>query len=286
MATTAATTGVDGLDPPIAKRLRGKRHMRLGGARFAAVTQAEAVDEIIAAAHEGRGHWTITANLDHLRRYCNDQLARELIDGADLVVADGMSVIWASRLAGAALPERVAGSSMIWEISEAARTLGQSIFLLGGNPGVAERAGQVLRGHYDGLEVAGTLCPPLGFERDPELLDGVVRATAQATPQIVFVGLGFPKQDLLIRRLREALPRTSFIGVGISLSFVTGDVSRAPSWVRKAGLEWFYRLLQEPGRLARRYLVEGIPFGIRLLAGAGYNGLRSHGDRRWGWDIR
>ena len=231
-----------------------------------------------------RGHWTITANLDHLRRYRQESIAKELIDEADLVVADGMPLIWASRLAGASLPERVAGSNIIWSISEAASNCQQSIFLLGGDPGIAERAAEVLLERYDGLEIAGFLCPPMGFEKDAEELDRIEDQITRVAPQIVFVGLGFPKQDLLIRRLRGALPGASFIGVGISLSFVVGEVRRAPSWTHRLGLEWFYRMWQEPGRLVRRYLVEGVPFAFLLLTSAVCHRIKRSTGAHWGWD--
>jgi N-acetylglucosaminyldiphosphoundecaprenol N-acetyl-beta-D-mannosaminyltransferase len=259
------------------------RHVRLRGARFAAVTEEEAVQRILDAAAMRRGHWTITANLDHLRRYSHEEVARDLLDDADLVVADGMPLVWASRLVRCTLPGRVAGSSMIWSLAGAARDRNQSVFLLGGDPGVAERAAEVLRARYEGLRVAGTLCPAQGFEHDEDQLSEIVRRAAQARPAIVFVGLGFPKQDLLIQRLRAALPCASFIGVGISMSFVAGELSRAPTWTQRAGLEWLYRMVQEPRRLTKRYLVHGAPFALRLLVAAGYRGLRADpSSARWG----
>lgn len=248
---------------------RPTRQMRLMGAPMAVVSEAHAVHDIIAAAQDGQGHWTVTANLDHLRRYYHDPAQRELIEEADLVVADGMPLIWASRLAGEPLPERVAGSSMVWSICEIASTSGQSVFLLGGDPGVAERAAKVFQERYPGLHVAGTACPSMGFEHDELELGRLQRQMVEATPAIVFVALGFPKQDLLIRSLRKALPHTSFLGVGISLSYATGDVSRAPEWICQLGMEWAYRLAQEPTRqLARRYLVDGLPFAVRLMLSA------------------
>jgi N-acetylglucosaminyldiphosphoundecaprenol N-acetyl-beta-D-mannosaminyltransferase len=249
--------------------------MRLMGAPMAVVTEAHAVHAIIAAAEAGDGHWTITANLDHLRRYHASVAERELIEEADLVVADGMPLIWASRLAGEPLPERVAGSSMVWSICEIASTSGQSVFLLGGDPGVAERAGRVFERRYPGLDIVGTACPSMGFEQDELELGRLQRQVIEAAPKIVFVALGFPKQDRLIRSLRKALPRTSFLGVGISLSYATGDVSRAPEWICQLGLEWAYRLAQEPTRqLARRYLVDGLPFAVRLMTSAVWRRLR------------
>jgi N-acetylglucosaminyldiphosphoundecaprenol N-acetyl-beta-D-mannosaminyltransferase len=260
------------------------RVTRLMGAPMGAVTEADAVLAILDAAEAGSGHWTITANLDHIRRYRRDPAQRALIDEADLVVADGMPLIWASHLAGKPLPERVSGSSMVWSICEAASVRGQSIFLLGGDPGVAERAAQVFRDRYPGLEIVGTACPPVGFENNGQELGRIKRQVAEAAPRIVFVALGFPKQDLLIRMLRYSLPHASFLGVGISLSYATGDVSRAPDWICRLGLEWAYRLSQEPTRrLARRYLVDGLPFGVRMMMSAARHRARRQRPRAaWG----
>jgi N-acetylglucosaminyldiphosphoundecaprenol N-acetyl-beta-D-mannosaminyltransferase len=245
------------------------------GAPIGVVTEEHAVRSIVDAAEAGSGHWTITANLDHLRRYHRDPVQRGLIDDADLVVADGMPLIWASRLAGEPLPERVSGSNMVWSICEAASARGQSVFLLGGDRGVAERAAEVFRDRYPGLEVAGTACPPVGFENDEQELRCIQGQVTEAAPQIVFVALGFPKQDLLIRILRSSLPHAAFLGVGISLSYATGEVSRAPTWICRLGLEWAYRLSQEPTRrLARRYLVDGLPFSIRLMLSAARHRVR------------
>jgi N-acetylglucosaminyldiphosphoundecaprenol N-acetyl-beta-D-mannosaminyltransferase len=250
--------------------------MRLMGAPIDVVTEAVAVRAIIEAAERGEGHWTVTANLDHIRRYHTESDQRRLIDEADLVVADGMPLIWASRLAGEPLPERVSGSSMVWSICQAARSHGQSLFLLGGDLGVAELAADVFRETYPGLDIAGTACPPMGFESNEREIARIRRLVAEASPDIVFVALGFPKQDSLIRLLRSSLPRSSFLGVGISLSYVTGELSRPPTWICQLGLEWAYRLWQEPTRrLARRYLVDGLPFGVKLLMSALSRRLRS-----------
>jgi N-acetylglucosaminyldiphosphoundecaprenol N-acetyl-beta-D-mannosaminyltransferase len=254
------------------------RHMRLMGAPIDVVSEADAVTIIIDAARAHQGHWTLTANLDHIRRYHLDPAQKALIDDADLVVADGMPLIWASRIAGEPLPERVSGSSMVWSICEAASACGQSVFLLGGDPGVAHRAAQIFRGRYPGLTIAGTTCPPVGFENDQHELDRIRKQIIDAAPQIVFVALGFPKQDLLIRSLRSSLPGASFLGVGISLSYATGDVSRAPDWICGLGLEWAYRLLHEPTRrLARRYLADGLPFALRLMSSAAWHRLSRDG---------
>ncbi len=164
---------------------------------------------------------------------------------------------------------------MVWSICESARASRLSVFLLGGDPGAAERAAGVFRDRYPDLEIAGTACPPVGFESDERELNRMRCQLTETAPRIVFVALGFPKQDLLIRRLRDSLPHASFLGVGISLSYVAGDLSRPPSWICNLGLEWAYRLAQEPTRmLVRRYLIYGLPFGMRLMASAARHRVR------------
>jgi N-acetylglucosaminyldiphosphoundecaprenol N-acetyl-beta-D-mannosaminyltransferase len=266
-------------NPPVPR----SRATRLMGAPIRHITEQAAVQAIITAAESELGHWTITANLDHLRRYQRDPVARALMDNADLLVADGMPLIWASRLAGTPLPERVTGSNMIWSICDLASRRGQSVFLLGGDPGVADRAAELLLDRYPDLDIAGTSCPRRGFESDDQELRRLQREVTSAGPQIVLVALGFPKQDLLIGMLRSSLPGAAFLGVGISLSYITGDVARAPVWTRRLGLEWAYRLAQEPVRLTRRYLVDGLPFAIHLLASASWQRARRGGpSSSWG----
>jgi N-acetylglucosaminyldiphosphoundecaprenol N-acetyl-beta-D-mannosaminyltransferase len=260
--------------------------VRLMGAKFASITESEAVNAIVDAAEAGRGHWTITANLDHIRRYRKDDVAKRLIDRADLVVADGTSLIWASRVAGSPLPERVAGSTMVWSICREASEREQSIFLLGGSPGVAERASRILTEHYPALKIIGTLCPHVDFDRESRDLERLYQRVAVDAPRIVLVALGFPKQDILIDKLRDIMPSSSFVGVGISLSFVAGEISRAPRWIQAIGLEWIYRLIQEPRRLFRRYLIHGIPFAVTIIASAiRWRVPQGRAELLWGADL-
>ena len=130
---------------------------------------------------------------------------------------------------------------------------------------MADRAAAELRRAEPELVVAGTHCPPHGFEHDPERLAAVDAAVREAAPDIVFVALGFPKQERLILRLRAQHPGAWFVSVGASFAFVAGELARAPRWMQRGGLEWVHRLAHEPRRLARRYLVDGIPFLVRVL---------------------
>lgn len=241
-------------------------HMiKLMGTQFVAVSEATCVSYIAEELAARRGGWVVTANLDHLRRLVVDPSYKQLCDGASLIVADGMPIVWAARMQGTALPERVAGSDLISSLSQAVGRQGGSVYLLGGEPGTAERAGEILAQRYPGLQIAGTDCPPMGFEREPGKKQAVVDRVVAARPDVVYVALGSPKQEQLIDELRPLLPGTWWMGVGISFSFLTGDVQRAPRWMRRIGLEWIHRLAQEPRRLARRYLLEDMPFAVRLF---------------------
>jgi N-acetylglucosaminyldiphosphoundecaprenol N-acetyl-beta-D-mannosaminyltransferase len=237
---------------------------QLMGIEVDAVTQRQTLDRIFASLDWGIGGWVVTPNLEILRQCRRDAEMRGYAHAADLVLADGQPLVWASRISGEPLPERVAGSDLVVPLAQMAARAGRSVFLLGGNPGVADAAAERLRELAPGLIVAGTHCPPFGFEDDEAAVACIERELLEAQPDIVLVALGAPKQERLIATLRPAHPRTWFLGVGITLSFVTGDVERAPAALRGAGLEWLHRLVQEPRRLCRRYLRDGLPFAARL----------------------
>lgn len=252
--------------------------IRIMGVDFAVLREAEVVAAFVDCAVARDGRWVVTANLDHLRRFATEPQTRDLIGQADFVVADGAPIVLASRIAGMALPERVAGSNMVVPICRRAAAQGASVFLLGGEAGVADRARTFLRAAAPGVNVVGTCCPPHGFEHDPAQLREIERTLLAAQPDIVLVALSFPKTDALISRLRPVLPGASYMGVGIALSYLVGDRRRAPAWMRTAGVEWLHRLLTDPGRLWRRYLVHGLPFAVRLAAAAAV----ARGQRRLG----
>jgi len=242
------------------------RAVDICGVRVHAVTESQTVALILDALDAGRGGVIVTPNTDYIRRCVGQPDFHSLVVSADLIVADGMPLIWASRVAGTPLPERVAGSNLISSLSADAARRGRSIFLVGGAEGAADGAAKVLMGRSPELRIVGVVVPSFGFENDPAEVERLESALAAAAPDIVFVGLGSPKTEKLIDRLRHRLPGAWFMGVGISFSFLNGDVPRAPVWMRRTGTEWLHRLSREPRRLARRYLMEGLPFGVRLMA--------------------
>ena len=248
--------------------------VHLDGTGIDRITESEVVAVVREAIAVGRGGRIITPNIDILRQAQVNQRVRAYLDDADLIVADGMPLVWASKLSGTPLPERVAGSSLIWSLSEGLGRDGRSIFVIGGNAATAyaadgaSRAARRLAADCPGLRIAGTLCPEYGFERDEAAYAEFRSAVRAAEPDLVFVGLGFPKQEKVITRIRADLPRAWFIGCGAAVNFVAGDVGRAPRWMQRTGLEWAHRLRTEPRRLAGRYLKHDAPYALRLLAGS------------------
>jgi len=224
------------------------------------------VDVVMREIARGRGGTVFTMNLEHLRRLRLDRTYAQRYRQATIVTADGMPLIWASRLQGTPLPERVTGSSLIWSLTAAAAKNGRSVFFLGGMPGAAQKASKLLSERYPGLTVAGVTSEPANFQDHPDEVIAIAAQLKEAKPDIVYVALGCPKEEQLISRLREELPECWWLGVGISFSFVSGEIPRAPVWMQRGGLEWLHRLAHEPRRLARRYLVDGLPFAALMFS--------------------
>ena len=230
------------------------------------ITEWEVVARILAEIRRGRGGWVVTPNLDHLRVLSRQPSLLRIASEANLLIADGMPLVWASRLQGTPLPARVPGSDLILSLTAAAAHAGLSVFLLGGSTGTAEAAVPILKRRFPGLRVAGVLCPPMGFDDDPAQMIEIFSTVVAARPDIVYSCFGFPKQEWVIQQLRQSLPATWFLGLGGSLSMITGELPRAPGWMRKTGLEWMHRMALEPRRLFKRYIVQDLPFAARLFS--------------------
>ena len=247
--------------------------VKVEGVPFDRLTEAEVVDTVFQRLASDEGGYILTPNVDVLRQL-KQHRAHDLVERSALVVPDGMPIVWASRLMGTPLPERVTGASLVWSLSEGAAARGASIFLLGGAPGVAEQAATAFEERFPSLNIAGIHCPPVGFEHDDEAVGQVRDAIADARPDVVFVALGHPKQDRLGDALLEQFPGTWFLGCGGALTMAADVVPRAPHWLSAFGLEWFHRFLHEPSRLFTRYFVHDMPFAARLLARALGHGVR------------
>ena len=214
------------------------RRVELLEVPFDALSFTETLDRLLELARGDRPAYAVTANVDHVVRFHRCPQVRSLYTQADLVVADGMPLIWASRLLGTPLPERVAGSDLFPALCARAAEHGLSVFMLGGAPASARRAAEILTTHHPRLRVSGTYCPPYGFERSPRESARTREMVRTAKPDILFVGLGSPKQERWMASNRSTCGARLSIGVGISFSFMCGDVIRAPCWMQRAGLEW------------------------------------------------
>jgi N-acetylglucosaminyldiphosphoundecaprenol N-acetyl-beta-D-mannosaminyltransferase len=238
------------------------------GVDFDLLSEKDLVRYVIRESKVGNGGRVVTPNVDILRQVRKNPEALLLVRHATLTVPDGMPLIWAGKLSGKPFVERVTGSSLIFTLTAAAAEAGLSVYLLGGKPGVAEAAGENLANRYPGLKVVGADGPPLGFNFSPKDMATVSQSVMDATPNIVYVGLGFPKQEWVICELAPLLPSTWFIGCGAAIPFAAGSARRAPEWMQRYGLEWAHRLASEPRRLFRRYIFQGLPYAAELLARA------------------
>ena len=216
------------------------------------ITMDEVIDEIDSMIVKGKPEYLITANLNFAMLVNEISRLGEAVDQAAMVLADGMPLVWASKLTDTPLPERVTGSDLVPAICERASQKGHRIFLVGGAPGAAEKAAEKMVAQYPGLEIVGIEVPPFRPLTKQENDELVARIRA-ANADILLVAFGQPKGDIWILENYRELGVPVSIQVGATINFMAGEVSRAPRWVAKSGLEWLHRLILEPRRLGGRY---------------------------------
>lgn len=197
--------------------------------------------------HEPSTHQICTVNPEFIIDARRDPAFARVLAEASLSVPDGIGVLWAAKLLGVRLKERVTGSDGIYRISERAAERGWRVFLLGAAPGVAEETARVLQQKYPGLHIVGTHG---GSPSDTDW-PSIVERLAAATPDLLFVAFGHPKQDFWIAKHRHELPAKVAIGIGGAFDFVAGVLPRAPQWMQRMGVEWLYRLILQPSRIGR-----------------------------------
>jgi N-acetylglucosaminyldiphosphoundecaprenol N-acetyl-beta-D-mannosaminyltransferase len=193
-----------------------------------------------------------------------DERLTEVYNTSGLTVPDGMPLVWAGQKAGFERMDRVAGPDLLERVMAVAAERGWTQYFYGGAEGVAEELQAVFQQRHPALKVVGAECPPYRPLTDAEDAETVARMN-EARPDIIWVGLGAPKQERWMADHRDRLNATILVGVGAAFDFHTGRLDRAPLWMQRSGLEWSYRLYKEPKRLWRRYLI-GIPrFGLGIL---------------------
>lgn len=213
---------------------------------------------------DGSPEYVVTPNAMHILSLQKDAAFREIYRRAFLVVPDGVSLLWSAQFLNTPLNGRVNGTDLFEQLCAMAATRGLKVFLLGGRTGAADAARQILEARHPNLKITGTHCPPYGFESQPAELALINSKIQAARPDLLFVGLGAPKQEKWIAANYQDLGVPISVGIGVSFELVADMVSRAPVWMQKTGLEWLFRLIVEPGRLWKRYLI-GNPLFIWLV---------------------
>ncbi len=236
-----------------------RNRISIGSVPVDRVTREDAIWKIDALISVRRGGYVVTPNIDHIVLAARDSRLGEAYRRASLSLADGQPVVWMARALGARRQQRASGSDLIDPLMAYAAAHARKVFFFGARPEVSAEAERVLVGRHRGLAIVGRDTSFWSPDETTAPEDSpVVRAVRASGASLLVVALGCPKQELWMARHAQALAPTVAIGLGGSLDFVAGAVSRAPSWMSNAGLEWAYRLAQEPRRLAYRYLVRDL----------------------------
>ena len=225
----------------------------------------EALERIRGMIRSGEPHQVITPAIEQVMLARRDAAFRSVLADADLVVADGMQVVFASRLHKTPLKARITGVDLVPAICRIAAEENASVFFFGGEEGIAEEAAQCLQKKNPGLRVAGTYYPPFGFEKDEEENRKAIEAIEKAEPQVLFAALGCPKQEKWIRQNKDRLGASVMIGIGGAFNMITGREKRAPQWMQKCGMEGLYRLFLRPKTVWRRIAISAPNFFLLLI---------------------
>lgn len=217
------------------------------------VTMKEAVLIIEKLIKKSDCAYVVTPNLDHIVIMETDQEFAEIYDNADLVVTDGKPLIWISKLLGTPIKEKISGSDLFPQICEMCAQKNYSILILGAAEGVADRAASNLVKRYAGLKIIGTYSPPIGFEKNDAELSKINEIIVRAKPDVLAVSLGSPKGEKFVYKHLKEYGVPLGISIGATIDFEAGNVRRAPKWMANHGLEWLFRITQDPKRLIKRY---------------------------------
>ena len=222
------------------------------------LTMEEAIREIDKLIINKRPSYVVTPNVDHIVKLEKDEEFRNVYKEADLILTDGMPLVWISKLKSIPIKEKVSGSDLFPKVCELAAKRGYKVFLLGAAEGVAARAAENLKRKYKNLNIVGTYSPSYGFENNQKEIEEIIKMINNVKPDILAVGLGAPKQEKFIYRYKDRLNVPISLAIGASIDFEAGNIKRAPLFMQKCGLEWVYRLYKEPKRMFKRYLVDDL----------------------------
>lgn len=230
--------------------------MRLMNTEIDNLTMDEILDAIDSLIKEDNCSYVVTPNVDHIVQLEKDEELKRAYENASLILTDGKPLIWISNWYKTPIKEKISGSDLFPRVCDLAAKKGYTMYLLGAAEGVADKAAKNLMDKYKGLNIVGTYSPPFGFEKDKVELKKIERQIQEVHPDILIVGLGCPKQEKYMYHHCKELDVPISFGLGASIDFEAGNIKRAPRWMSEHGLEWLYRITQDPKRLAKRYLVD------------------------------
>ena len=222
------------------------------------LTMDEALNEIDMLIQQNKNAYVVTPNVDHIVQLERGGELVEVYKNADMIIADGKPLIWISKWYGEPIKEKISGSDLFPLLCVMAAKRDYRMFLLGAAEGVAAKAAENLMKKYQGLNITGTYSPPVGFEKNKNELKKIEEMIRENKPHILIVGLGCPKQELFIFHNKDKLGVPLSLGLGASIDFEAGNVKRAPRWMADHGLEWLFRITQDPKRMEKRYFVDDI----------------------------
>ena len=215
----------------------------------------QAIEEMIAS--EKRSY-IVAINVDVVMKIENDSYLKEITDKADMVLVDGKPLEWIAKWHNRPIKAKISGSDLVPILCERAAIKGYSIFIIGGKEGIAEKAKQNLERDLPGIRIVGTYAPPFGFEKDEKELNRINEMISIAHPDLLIACFGCPKQEKWIYENYQKYDAKVSVCAGATVDFLAGNVNRAPKWMSDHGLEWFYRFLQEPKRMFKRYFIDDV----------------------------
>lgn len=206
----------------------------------------------------GGKHYTVAINVDVVMKIENDPELKRVVDKADMVFVDGKPLVWIAKHHGNPVKAKISGSDLVPLLMEVAAEKGYTVFIIGGKDGVAEEARRKLEEKHRKIRIIGTYAPPFGFEKDQKELDNINAMITAVHPDLLIACFGCPKQEKWIYKNYQKYDAKVSICAGATVDFLAGNVKRAPRWMSEHGLEWFYRFLQEPKRMFKRYFVDDV----------------------------
>ena len=228
------------------------------------ITMNEALDNIEKMIKSKKKSYVVAVNVDVIMKIEQDEELKKITDEADMVLTDGNPLIWISKLKKTPIKEKISGSDLVPKLCELSDRKGYTIFILGGKDGIAKQAKEKLESQYKNIKIVGVYSPKFGFEKDKKELTKINSMINKKKPDLLFVCLGCPKQEKWIYNHISEYDAKVSICAGATVDFLAGNMKRAPKWMSNCGLEWFYRFLQEPKRLFKRYFIDDIKI-LKLL---------------------